>query len=686
MKNRLHEITLSLCLWMLIALQACMTPASKESSASTLLPQPMEASYENSWLSLPSDVSIVLAIDASNRAKEIADVLAYELKERLGIKAGVRAGTTQEEGTIVFSHEGANVQANPEGYELTIEKNVTIRAADEQGLLWGAQTLLQSIENKDGALVLRRGAIKDQPARKWRGFFLDPARSFLQLDFIRRTIRVMSAYKLNVLHLHLVDDEGWRFETKAFPKCNAPGEPYYKQDELRELAAYGKRYGVDIVPEVDFPGHSCSTIAAYPQLDCEGKTRPVDKAILCGGKAFTYEFIDKVIGEVASVFPSPYFHIGGDEPFAIKRWAACPHCQKRMKEKKANSLQAFYHTVILEFTDIIQKKYNKKPIVWNDAFDPSVEPLPSKDVVIHLWRGIANAQAFAQAGYSLINSSAGPLYLSGFMLLGGLPLDAVHDWKVNRLGDPNAGDKTVNYAELSSNANFLGGEACVWATEQGLIERRIYPRLLSMAEKVWSDSIQGNLADLEERYKSTHQELLKKMGVWADEAMPKQTLFDGKDIEQWEAPGNQALIVKDNELIADASKNMAKGWLRSKNSYRNFVLNFEYWAPAQIDETGVYISCDSENNALSQGQMISTRPPAPIDEPPGGFDPATRQLYPAQTWNRYELVVRGNIATLTVGERLVWSSAHLNLKLGAIGIAPPAKGVKYRAITIRPLP
>lgn len=685
MKKTISSKIIIICLGVLISFQACISPPPTNQSNVMLLPRPAQESYENSMLSFPSEVSIVLAQDASDRVREIADVLVYELKERFGITAKARAGATPEKEAIVFSLEAANEQANPEGYELAIAKNVTIRATHEQGLLWGVQTLLQSFETKDGSLALRRGTIKDQPVRKWRGFFLDPARTFLQLDFIRRTIRVMSAYKLNVLHLHLVDDQGWRFETKVFPKCNAPGEPYYKQDELRELVAYGKRYGVDIVPEVDFPGHSYSSIAAYPQLDCEGKIRPVDRALLCGGKDFTYEFIDKIIGEVVSVFPSPYFHIGGDEPFAIQRWATCPHCQKRMKEKKVKSLQAFYHTVILEFTDLIQKKYHKKPIVWNDAFDPAVEPLPSKEVTIHFWRGVNHAQSFAKAGYTMINSSAGPLYLSGFMLLGGLPIDVVHEWNVNRCSDPNAGDKTVNYVELSSNANFLGGEACVWATEQGLIERRIYPRILSMAERLWSDST-GSLANLEERYKSKHQEMLRKLGVWADEAAPKQTLFDGKNTEQWESLGNPALAVKDGEWIT-SSKNMAKGWLRSKNSYRNFVLNFDYWTPTQIDQTGVYIGCDSGSKALTpQGQMISTRPPTPIDEPAGGFDPATRQLYPAQNWNHYELVVRGEVATLTVGERLVWSSAHLQLKQGAIGITPPSQGVKYRAITIRPLP
>ena len=255
-------------------------------------------------------------------------------------------------------------ETNPEAYSIRIGDSIDCERSRSSRIALGVQTLLQCIQPikavgqavglapgqrpglqlggaRDDARAdatispfIRKGEIIDAPDRPWRALMVDPARSFLDLDFLRRTIRVKSAYKLNILNLHLIDDQAWRFESKAFPKCNRPGEPLYTQAELRDLVAYARRYGVEIIPEMDFPGHVMTAVAAYPELDCEGKVRPLNEAILCPGKSFSWIFMDRVIEEVAAVFPSPYLEVGADEPFAMeKRWGNCPACRERMRQR-----------------------------------------------------------------------------------------------------------------------------------------------------------------------------------------------------------------------------------------------------------------------------------------------------------------------------------------------------------------
>ncbi len=641
------------------------------------MPRPVQASYTGEQLPLGEDIPVVVPAGSPSRVLEIAEVLRDELRERAGLSAKIIRGTAPASGAILLTLTEPAAPGDAEAYTLRVAQNAEVRASDPRGLLWGVQTLLQSVESSGGSPALRCGAITDRPARPWRALMLDPARTFLQLDFIRRTIRVMSAYKLNVLHLHLIDDQAWRFETKAFPKCNPPGEPCYTQDELRALVAFATRYGVEIVPEFDFPGHSRAEVAAYPQLDCENKVRAVNDAILCAGKAFTWEFIDKVVAEAATVFPSHYLHLGADEPFAIKRWADCPDCQRRMKEKGVTSLQALYHTFVLDL-NAIARRHGKQMIVWNDAFHSGVEPAPTKDIVIDAWLGYDNADTWARAGNTLINSSTGPLYLTSLGLREGVPLAAVRAWNATRFASPNPqlGALAVQYRELSANATLLGGQACAWATEQGLVERRLYPRLLSIAESLWAEGHEGDLAYFEARMQAAQERQLRALGVFADEAQPLQILFSGHDTAAWASVGEPALAVMVGELVA--ANGASRGWLRTKDTYRDFILSFERWSPVPAEETGIFYGCDTTRapGAAPDGRAVSaTAPP--------GFNP-TRSLHPPRQWVSYELVARRGIVTLTIGGRLAWSVAESAPLAGAIGLVSGGSA-KYRAISIRPL-
>jgi N-acetyl-beta-hexosaminidase len=576
---------------------------------------------------------ITLTSGASDRVAGIADVLREGLRESAGLEAVVEPGLAlAPDGAIALRLDARAFPGEPEAYRLTVGRSAEIVASDPRGLLWGAQTLLQSIEASGAGPAVRFVTITDRPRRPWRGLMLDPVRSFLDLDFVRRTIRVMSTYKLNVLHLHLIDDEAWRFESKAWPKCNRPGEPLYTRAELRALVAFARRYGVEIVPEFDVPGHSMTAVNAYPELDCERRPRAMNEAIFCAGRAFTWEFIDRLVAEAAEVFPSEFIHLGADEPYAVKRWASCPDCRALMAREGVTTTDALYH-VFLRGLDTLVKRRGKRLIVWNDAFHPGIEPMPPKDILVDAWFDFRIVGPLAEAGYTILNSSQGPLYLTSFGLGEGRPLAEVLAWNATRFPDPPAemGGPPLVYQTLSSKATILGGHASAWATEQTLAERRLYPRLLAMAETLWAERLPRGTAGFEERFRAGHSGRLRRLGVPDDADEPGEAPF---------AAGASAVITPGAT---------PSGWIASAAPWRDFRLAFELHRAASSDHTGVFIRC---------------APPRSGDVSPAGFPivaapPAGRVMSSGARltggWDRCEVVARGPVVSLTINGVLVWS-------------------------------
>jgi hexosaminidase len=484
---------------------------------------------------------------------------------------------------------------------------------------------------------------------------LDPVRSWLDLDFLWRTVRVMSAYKLNVLHLHLIDDHAWRFESKAWPKCNAPNEPRYSQAELRELVRVAARYGVEIVPEFDVPGHSMTAVNAYPELDCERKPRAMNEAIFCAGRPFTLEFIDRLVGESAQIFPSRFIHLGADEPYAIKRWATCSDCQAKMQARGVTTVEALYHTFVADLNEIA-KRHGKTLIVWNDAIHPGVEPMPPKDIVIDGWVGFESVGPLAQAGYTLLNSSSGPLYLTSFGLREGLPLAAVLAWDATKFAHPRArrGDTMLKYEALPPAAKILGGHASAWATEQRLMERRLYPRLPAFAEDLWSEGQPHAAPEFQARFDAGHLARLRKLGVPDDDALPVEKLF----------AAGAAAIVKPS-----AAPNRA---LASARGYRDFALTFEVRRSDADEDTGVRVRTNPQG-----GFVIRAAPP------PGWV--MSKGLVSAQGWNRCEVVARGAVISLTINGGLAWSVIDPTPRTGPIVFTAADDNHQFRNIEVRNL-
>jgi hexosaminidase len=375
-----------------------------------------------------------------------------------------------------------------ESYQLRVTtQGATLTAATDLGAMHGLETLLQLATMEQGACVLPAVTISDVPRFRWRGFMLDVSRHFEPVGAVERTLDGMAAAKLNVFHWHLSDDQGFRAESKKFPKLTevaSEGE-YYTQDQLREVVAYARARGIRVVPEFDMPGHGSSWILAYPELAPAApiKTLPVvygmPTAVLDPTRKSTYKFIDTLVDEMGRIFPDAYFHIGGDEVNG-KAWLADPQIAAFMKAKaftKADQLQGWFNQQLEE----ILKKHNKKMIGWDEILDPA---LP-KTILIQSWRGEASLAEGARQGYQGILSA--PYYL-----------DAQKTSAQLYLADPIPADTTLTAEQQKL---ILGGEVCMWAEQMNTetMDSRVWPRTMAVAERFWSPQGERELSDMYRR-------------------------------------------------------------------------------------------------------------------------------------------------------------------------------------------
>ncbi len=320
------------------------------------------------------------------------------------------AGTTAEHSELVIRLDLPATQAaeQTEAYRLEISsQQIQLDARHATGLLRGLQTLQQLIRHQSAHPVVPNLMIQDEPRFSWRGLLLDPARRFIPLTDIKRQLDLMAAVKLNVLHLHLTDDQGWRFESKLFPKLQQTGgkDGFYTQAELRDLGLYAKERGIRIVPELDMPGHTTALGLAYPEL----MTAPapnaaelhwgVHPAVLDPSKEQVYTFLQQLLTEVADVFPEPYLHIGGDEVLP-DRWQQNSAIQAFMQQKEladVGALQAYFNRRVEQ----LLKPLGKTMIGWDEVLD---DQLPDS-VVVQSWRGTESLFQAAAAGHPAILST-----------------------------------------------------------------------------------------------------------------------------------------------------------------------------------------------------------------------------------------------------------------------------------------
>ena len=392
--------------------------------------------------------------------------------------------------TLKVAGPGGAVQGpdEDESYQLQITPTqATLSAATDVGAMHGMETFLQLVRLDNDTCIVPAISIDDAPRFRWRGYMLDVSRHFEPVSEIERTLDGMALAKLNVFHWHLSDDQGFRAESKKYPRLTdvASSGQFYTQEQMREVVVYARARGIRVIPEFDMPGHTSSWILAYPEYGSGEdikelpRTFGIPRAELDPSNEKTYKFIDSFVAEMSEIFPDEYFHIGGDETKG-QGWLDNPRIAAFMKKKGFNTppeLQAYFNQRLLP----ILTKHHKKMVGWDEILNPA---LP-RDIMIQSWRGDASLADGATKGYTGILSA--PYYL-----------DAQKTSEMMYLADPIPADTKLTPEQQQL---ILGGEVCMWAEQINpeSVDSRVWPRTLAIAERFWSPQSVRDVPDMYRR-------------------------------------------------------------------------------------------------------------------------------------------------------------------------------------------
>jgi hexosaminidase len=464
---------------LVLGILLCPSMTRAQQPVLTLIPLPASAQAGSGSLRVDSSFSVALAGHAEPRLDRGVERFLQQLARQTALPISLKPSKTGKATLIIQTdHASKEIQevGEDESYILDVSTgSARLRAATPLGALHGLQTFLQLVSVSPDGFAAPSVTIQDKPRFPWRGLMIDSARHFIPLDVIRRNLDGMEAVKMNVFHWHLSENQGFRAESKKYPKLHELGSDglYYTQDEIREVISYARERGIRVVPEFDMPGHSTAWFVGHPELasgkgpyQIERRWGVFDPAMDPTNEK-VYKFLDELIGEMARIFPDHFFHIGGDEVNG-KEWDANPKIQAFMKEhglKNNDALQAY-------FSGRVQKlvvKHGKIVVGWDEVLVPGVP----KDIVIQSWRGQASLAQAAKQGYRGILSN-------GYYLDLGWP--AARHYAV----DPMSGDAASLAPE--EKERILGGESCMWAeyVNPENVDSRIWPRNAAIAERFWS--------------------------------------------------------------------------------------------------------------------------------------------------------------------------------------------------------
>ena len=496
----------------------------------SIIPLPQSIGYSTNSFILNPDTKIVAGRNEIRESRFLADLIKAEFGHELE--------TTSEEpidNFIKLEVSKLMDSTNKEAYELTIEPgSIKVSSFSQIGLFWGVQTLNQAFnqtDHQDGfAVRIQSMTIKDQPNFKHRGLLLDCCRHFYSKDVVKKYIKLLSYYKMNVLHWHLTEDQGWRIEIDQYPKLteigawrnNDKGTRYggfYSKEDIREIVKYAGELNVTIIPEIELPGHSQAAIAAYPHLSCEQTQVPVAndwgvfKEIYCAGNDSTFLFIENVLTEVLELFPSEYIHIGGDEAPKY-RWEHCSKCQKRIQDEglhDEHELQSYFISRVEKFLN--QK--GRKLIGWDEILEGGL----SANATVQSWRGMQGGTDAANSKHGAIMSPTSHCYLD-------YPLDAINLEKVFNF-NPIPDSMPEELQEY-----ILGGEVNMWTEHvpnEANLDSKVFPRMLALSEVLWKGT-NGDYDEFKNRVYD-HYSILDSMKVsYGAEAIPISFTIKGDSL------------------------------------------------------------------------------------------------------------------------------------------------------------
>ncbi|HPH45183.1 MAG TPA: family 20 glycosylhydrolase, partial [Candidatus Aminicenantes bacterium] len=469
------------------------THAAADHRFLNLMPRPSAVLLTEGRFHLSETFTVGALGRPGDRARRAADRFLERLSGRTGLvlRKEVPLPEGGESGAaLLFSCErtGELLPGEDESYRLTVGPDrILLVAPTDLGILHGFETALQLLASGPDGYFFPCVQIEDGPRFPWRGLLIDSARHFHPVDVIKRNLDGLAAVKMNVLHWHLTEDQGFRVESKVFPALHRLGSDglFYSQDQIRDIIAYAADRGIRVMPEFDLPGHSTSWFPAFPELASApgpyriSRTYGVQLPAFNPANSQVYVFLDAFLGEMAGLFPDPYIHIGGDENNG-KHWDANPEIQAFMKEKGLAdnaALQAYFNGRLFE----ILAKHGRKMVGWDEIFQPGL----SKDVVIQSWRGTEALVQAARRGYAGLLSN-------------GYYVDLCYSAADHYLNDPLPPGHGLSEAEA---ALVLGGEATMWSelVSPETIDSRIWPRTAAIAERLWSPADTRDVDDMYRR-------------------------------------------------------------------------------------------------------------------------------------------------------------------------------------------
>jgi hexosaminidase len=460
-------------------------------SEHNLMPVPAAIQFQPGRLAITPAFKVALKGHKDDRLLSAINRAARRLEGRAGLAFDRAIAEPTSDAALVIACQGPG-QTIPsldedESYSLEVSSSqATLSAPTVVGVIRGLETFLQLLDADRDSYFIPAVTVNDRPRFRWRGLLIDVARHFQPVEVLKRNLDAMASVKLNVLHWHLTEDQGFRVESRRFPKLHLLGSDglFYTQDQIRDVIGYARDRGIRVIPEFDMPGHATSWLVGHPELGSAPGPYKIERKAGIFDPAFDptreelYKFLDTFFGEMAALFPDAYMHIGGDENEG-KQWDSNPRIQAFKKEKgfKDNhTLQAYFNLRVNQ----ILKKHRKRMVGWDEILHPD---LP-KDVVVQSWRGPGALAESAKKGYDGILSA-------------GYYIDLIFPASDHYKADPVPQSSDLNQEQIS---HILGGEATMWSewVSPETIDSRIWPRTAAIAERLWS---QPNVIDVADMYR-----------------------------------------------------------------------------------------------------------------------------------------------------------------------------------------
>jgi hexosaminidase len=498
-----------------IATVSCKTENKPYNEGINITPKPKELTVKKGKFMLNGNTVFVVKDEP---VQKVADFFIAKIRQSTGFT--LRKTADKPSDNYIDVNVVAELNVNDEGYVIDAAgEGITVKAKTPQGIFYAFQTIMQLLPAEIESPVAVKTAwtipcvsVTDEPRFKYRGQHLDVCRHFLNVEYIKKQLDVLAMFKINKFHWHLTDDQGWRIESKKYPKLNDAsakrtegegnvyGPYYYTHEQIREVVAYAEERFIEVIPEVELPGHAVAALTAYPEYSCTGgpfevrNVWGISNDVFCAGNDETFVFLTDIIEEIIPLFKSEYFHIGGDE-CPKTRWEKCPKCQARIRKEKLKNEHELQSWFIRRIEQVLLK-HNRKMIGWDEILEGGLAP----SATVMSWRGEAGGKEAAGMGHDVVMTPNNWLYLDNYQ----------GDPKVEptAIGGYTTLEETYSYEpvpeglERDKTRHILGAQANVWAEylytpEQ--TEYMTYPRIIALAEVTWSQKERKDYGDFERR-------------------------------------------------------------------------------------------------------------------------------------------------------------------------------------------